>query len=269
MRPRWIPILGTVVDQADTRIGSRMHELSLHRREARCRRSAEAVPAQEPAQQIPRTMRSARVESDQRSTVECRADGLSVDRIQGVLLRKLVGEHRRFGLVRGAAGERSGIPRKGGAKPWCDFVPNEVALDVGVRVRLVVDPSKSPRGRVRADRRSRQCEKGAQQHRTAGHRPQRRHRGKPVRTGAAQELQQQGFRLIVGVMGECDEIDGSVGERGIPGRSRRGFEARATAPLDLRAMDGEGHAALSAFVRAKRDPGFGVRRKAMMHVQGR
>ncbi len=139
--------------------------------------------------------------------------------------------------MRGGAHEGDGIAGKGRGEARRDVVPDEVALHAGVRVRFVVDPGEPAGRRKGVDGRARQREEGPQQRRTLAHRPLRRHRGKPLRAGTAQQLEQERLRLVVGVVRECDDIGVSGSVRRVPGCARPGFETLAGNAPDCGAMN--------------------------------
>ena len=69
--------------------------------------------------------------------------------------REIVVELRRLGLVRGGARERGRIAGKRRGEARRDVAPDEIALDAGVGIRLVVDPLEAARrARRRRSRRA-------------------------------------------------------------------------------------------------------------------
>ena len=153
------------MDEPHPRIRRSAHQLVVHRRKPRRRRRAQMMLAQKPAQQITRAVRSAVVERDQRGPIEHRASrGIGDDRARGVRFGELVDEPRGFGLVRGASCKRRRITGKRRRESGRDLVPDEVALDVRIGVRFVIDPRQRASLGVCVDRRAGKREQGPQQH---------------------------------------------------------------------------------------------------------
>ena len=135
-----------------------------------------------------------------------------------------------------------GAPREIGAsrgiqlrEQWHDATAEEVASEALVGVRFILDPLETAAARVAFDLRAGHAEQRTQQRRrpliTAG--TGRRHAREPCEPRAAQELQQDGLSLIVLMLGEHDEIGARPGERGIPRRSRRAFDAETAVRREI------------------------------------
>ncbi len=144
------------------------------------------------------------------------------------------------------AHERRRIAGKGARETRRNLVPQEVASQRDIGIRFVVDPCKAARLRIRFDRRARKREKRAQQRAAPRAGLERRHRSEALRPRAAQELQQQRLRLVVGMMPERNEIGIDRLEHAIAGVARRRFEPGALRMFDRDAVHGQRHAALRA-----------------------
>jgi len=127
-----------------------------------------------------------------------------VDGALGVERGKLVEQCACFGLMRRGARERRRIAFEAGGEAWRNFVPKKIAAVRGVAVAFILDPAEAAGPRVGRHRFARLRQQGSQQGRSAA--PKCRHRGQSSRTGAAQQLQQYGFGLVVGVVCERDHV---------------------------------------------------------------
>jgi hypothetical protein len=145
-------------------------------------------------------------------------------------------------------------------------VAEEVARVPAVGIALVVDPGERLRFRVRGQPRAREPEQRAQQGRAS--RTVRGHRGEPVRAGAAQKLQQQRLGLIVGMVGQRHGVDVRGAQARVARRARQRLEGFAAAALQVQPMRGQRHAALRTLRCAERRPVVGVRRQAVVDVDG-
>ena len=92
-----------------------------------------------------------------------------------------------------------------------------------------------------------------------------RHRRQTFHPRAAQELQQHGLGLVVGVVRERNQVRTSTRKRGVARFARRSLGA--VTPLHLDASDSEGHAEGPAPRTAKARPRRGVRAQLVIDVQ--
>ncbi len=227
----------------------------LHRVESRRRRCPQAVLAQEPAQQIASRDCGARAASfDEGTPVEHRCQTRRRRRARP--RRRCAASSsasRRLRLVAGGARERSRIAGKRRGETRRDLVAQEISLQRHVGVGLVVDPGEPTRLGVRCDRRVGQREKRAQQRGPERSAAQQRHRGEAVRARAAQKLQQQCLRLVVGMMRERHEIGCDRFEHAIACGAGGGLDPIALRTSHAHAMHGERHAR-AARIRQRRTP---------------
>ncbi len=89
-----------------------------------------------------------------------------------------------------------------------------------------------------------------------------------MRTGAAQELQQQRLGLVVGMVRDRDDVGIGRGERGVARGTRRRLEALAGRPRDPRPVHRQRDRPARALGGAELGPGVGIRREAVVDVQG-
>ena len=147
MRLRWIPISAPEWTSRTRASGAARTSWSCIAASRAVDGGRKSCSSQEPAQQIPRAVRSAARERDERCPIERRRRRRRSATIapSRVLRGELVDELRGFGLMRGAPRERRRIAWKRRGEAGGDLVADEVALDVGVGVRLVVDPGERAR----------------------------------------------------------------------------------------------------------------------------
>ena len=89
-----------------------------------------------------------------------------------------------------------------------------------------------------------------------------------MRTRAAQQLQQHGLGLVVGMMCERNDVDVLGEEALVACAAGERFEAAATLARDLHAMQSEAQSALRALRGAEFCPAGRVRRQAVVDVNG-
>ncbi len=151
-------------------------------------------------------------------------------------------EHAR--LARGGGIEQGGAARQcaRGVRPArCEprhhLQPQVVAFEARVGVGWILDPSQPLGLRPRADRVARQSQPRARQP-TGGERPQRAHSTQALGAGGAQQAQQQGLGLVIGVVGGDQDLASvqGIGEGRVARRARGGFQPASAARLDLHAL---------------------------------
>ena len=96
----------------------------------------------------------------------------------------------------------------------------------------------------------------------------RSHRRSPLNACAAQQLQQQGFGLVVLVMGERDEIHRLASERLMAQFARGSFDAHCAQGGNVYMFDMQGNAVIFAQLCAERCPCVSMRADAVMHMKG-
>lgn len=95
-----------------------------------------------------------------------------------------------------------------------------------------------------------------------------RHRRYPFDAGPAQQLQQQGLSLVVGMMGQRDVVAGLPGESGVAQFTRSRLDAvLVTQRCDVDALDMQRDALAGAKIGAEIRPRIGVRADAVMDMQ--
>ncbi len=255
--------------EAHARIGRGVRKLKLHRVEARGRRRPQIVLAQEPAQKILRAMRRARRQRRKRTPVEHRAV-VRVDdqRVLRVERGEIVLQRRSLRLVIGGARECCRITGKRRGESRRDLVANEIALQRHVGVGLVLDPGEPARLGVGGDCRIGQREERTQQCRSRRQAAEPRHRGKAMRTRTAQQLQEQRFGLVAGVMGEHDKCGLRLGEHAIARRAGRRLRSEVGSTIDAHAVHDQRHRALRALRHAERRPLVRPGREPVMDMDG-
>lgn len=111
-----------------------------------------------------------------------------------------------------------------------DFVAQEIAAQLSVRVARVFDPAQRVLLRVGAQRHARQIEQGAPQP-TRAELAQRAHAAEAFRTGTAQQFEQYGLGLVFAMLREREHFTGPQQARECvaPRAPRRIFEPAAVA----------------------------------------
>lgn len=95
----------------------------------------------------------------------------------------------------------------------------------------------------------------------------KRHGRRTLDTRAAQQLQQQGFGLVVGVMRECDEVARLPGECRMAQLACRRFDAVLAQRGNVHRFDMQRNGVLRAEPGTEIRPGIGVLADAVMDVQ--
>jgi len=139
------------------------------------------------------------------------------------------------------------------------------------RVALVVDVREPLRAHPGIDGGTVDGEQGAPPRHAAAVVAQRRHRGEPARTGAAQELQEERLGLVVAMVRERDvaaaQAGGDVDERGVALPARLRFETGAGGARDGDLRRGERDLPLRAEVVTERAPARCVGRQSVVDVR--
>ncbi len=225
------------------------------------------VQVQEPAQEIAGAKRRFPRERGERIARKRRAEPQVVgDRALRVLRRERIGDPCRFRLMAGRAHERSRIPGKRLREAGCDLVPQEVSPEIRVGIGFVVDPVEPARPGAADDRRSRQREERPRESGAPGQKAKCRHRGETLRARAAQKLQQQRLRLVIGVVRERDHVGLRAREDGEARVAGCGLDALAAPARDRHAVHGKGNAAQRALRATEIGPCVGVRRETVVYV---
>ena len=142
--------------------------------------------------------------------------------------------------------ERLAILREAPLEHGQDLVAQEVAVEGGELVGLVLDPVE-PAPRAHGPAAPRAARRAAAAASTAPPTsPRFRHRREPLHAGAAQRLQEHGLGLVVAVVRQRHEVGARPRERRVPRRARRRLEPRRMVAIDAHALDDERHAARSA-----------------------
>ena len=137
----------------------------------------------------------------------------------------------------------------------------------GVGIAFVLDPPEAAGRRAGSKRFAREREQGSQKGGRAA--PNRRHGGQPTWAGTAQQLQQHGFGLIVGVMCEGNHLDVACHEALVSFGPRQRFEALPGLALEVQPMHRQRHRARRALLGAEACPSVGVGRQSVVNVDRR
>jgi hypothetical protein len=149
---------------------------------------------------------------------------------------------------------------------------DRIARVAVVGIAFVVAPAQVAFDRVRVDARAWNVEQRTPPGRTVGVFAQRGHRSEPVRTAAAQQLQQQRFGLVVTMMREGNDgrsrLAGDTGERVVARLARERLEARTRPPDNVDAADHAGDAQRGTALDAVLCPPVSVGGQAVVDVDG-
>ena len=147
-------------------------------------------------------------------------------------------------------------------------MPQVIPVEARVGVARVLYPGQSGGPRLRGERIARAREKRAGEGAT-GERARARDRGEPVGSAAAQRLQEEGLRLVTGVLGEQEmlvplELGGEGGVAGGAGGRLRPLPTL----LDVHPVQRERHAEGFGHERRVPRPFAAVRVQAVIDVHG-
>jgi hypothetical protein len=173
---------------------------------------------------------------------------------------------RRFALQRGAAGQRGVRVRPTFAQQRQHAMAEKVAVECDVGIGGVVDPLQRMPARILEQRRAWDVEQWTPQPAATEATPVA-HRAQPFHAGSAQRAQQEGFGLVVLMMGEHQRL--AVAQRVLErmhARLARACFGTVAAQLDAHVHDRQRNAPDRADPLAVRGPGIGVLMQAMMHV---
>ena len=98
--------------------------------------------------------------------------------------------------------------------------------------------------------------------------PFHRNAGGPGHPGAAQKVEGQGFRLVALMMSEQEQFAGRTGKHPVTRLACRRFEPETTVAVDFDTFDEQFDAEITAIVGAESGPAIGIRRQAVMNVNG-
>jgi len=176
---------------------------------------------------------------------------------------------RCFGAQRGAAGKAGTRLRPAPRQQRQHLAAQEIPIQRGVVVRRILDPPEPMALRMVQQLLSRHRQQRSPQP-ARGVRPPRLHRAKPVRTGAAQCAQQEGFGLVVLVVGQGEDFPGAQFRRecGMAGGAGRAFQAQALVARHLDPRDDQRHGQRVAGCLATRGPIVRGRVEPVVHVDG-
>lgn len=169
--------------------------------------------------------------------------------------------------VAGALRQRGGGVRPAFAQQREHPIAQKIAIVAIFRIVGVLDPAQPVAAGVCQQRRAREFQQGSPEL-AAVERAPRPHRRQAIGSRAAQCAQQEGFRLIVQVVGKHEKFPLAQrgGEGGVPRRARRAFEAEPGSALHGDADDLQRHAQRRAFAFAMRRPGVGIGVQAVVDV---
>ena len=169
--------------------------------------------------------------------------------------------------MRGGAAERRRIALERRGETRRDFMPKQIPAVPSVGIAFILDPPEAAGLRAGSKRFARERDQGSQE---GGHAaPNRRHGGQPTWAGTAQQLQQHGFGLIVGVMCEGNHLDVACHEALVSFGPRQRFEALPGLALEVQPMHRQRHRARRALLGAEACPSVGVGRQSVVNVDRR
>ena len=145
----------------------------------------------------------------------------------------------------------------------------EVAVEILAGVAGVVDPGQTVFARIGFQRVARVVEQRTPEPARFEPAP-RPHRAQAFGARAAQRAQQEGFGLVVAMVGEGERLSRHhrLRESRVAGLSRGGFGAVASVATHLDAHDRQRQVPLCADVFAMRGPGIGLGLQAVVDVDG-
>ena len=188
--------------------------------------------------------------------------------------RQLPVEKRQFGKQRIGFGKvgsslRETLLRRGKAfgKNGHYLVTHEIARQGGIGIALIIDPFELRSAGIGLDFMARHVEQGAQDTQTSQSAIGRNCR-RPGHTSATQQVEQQCFCLVTLMMTEQQRIGCEVGKDLITRHSCGRLKAKTAFAVDFDGPYVASHTQACAVSDAEIRPAPGIRRKAVVHVNG-
>ena len=237
-------------------VDARILQLRVHRIEPSRGGRRQTALTQEPPQQIAAAMRRHRAQRFPRKR-RAVARALRVDR------REVVDQCGSFGLELRGAGDGRRVTGRHLRERGDDLFAQCISRITDIGVAVVIDKRQATRFNVSVNDGARHVEQRPQPEDAGGVGPRARHRRQSVRAGAAQQLQQHGFGLVVLVVRKENRLnarlDRGCGERGIARSPRFCLDAFACAARDVDATFEQRNRSRRAQLDAKARPCVGVR----------
>ena len=215
---------------------------------------------QEIAQQVLRPSRVQRAQGID-------GQGLTRDLIRAVLARQLIEQSARLGEMLRAAHQRVAVGRESFPQQRQHAVAQKIARIAVIRIALVLYPVQLVRGGIGQYFLARTMQQRPDQRDRAAAIRKLGHRAHAAHPRAAQHLQQQRLRLVVGMVCHRDKIAGLTGKSRVAQLARCRLDAMLAQRCDIDTFDMQGNVQPGAQHDAEIRPGIGIRTDAVMDMQ--